>query len=189
MGPGSPGAVHAPSSRGDLRREIRGIGIDSPRYPASGNAQRRSCEAAMAAKGIPFIKTPSNFQQVCAKAVAHAGPINTLPHKNQLWMIQGFALFDVLSVQWAVVETYPYAAFNALKVTHQKAQSAGRLARLQALEKYCGLAQSSLQGPLRNAAVGAEHDKIDAFVSAALAWRNNNSNIFGNNTNEQIVMP
>ncbi len=201
-GPSSPGATHpawvlanqvrdtllaAEQSSG---REIQAIGIDSPRHPATGDLQLRSCETAMAAGGISFIRTPSSFHQICATAAKYCGTVNTLPHKNQLWMIQGFALFDVLSAQWGaskVVETYPYAAFRQLGVTTLKAQVSGRNARLTVLEKYCGLTRGTLQGQLCKAAVGAEHDKIDAFLSAALAWRH--GSVLGSVPGEQIVMP
>jgi hypothetical protein len=99
---------------------------------------------------------------------------------NRLWMIVGVELFSVIGARYDVIEVYPYAAFRRLGASHDlKRDVVGRGARLTALAGFmCWDQVGELSTSIYGAAYGPMHDKIDAMVSAALAWRSHDHDAY-----------
>lgn len=102
----------------DLR--VRRIAIDAPSSFKREGLARRAAEVAMDQRQISCFATPSRveFEAIRAKVATHlrnGGAENCLPHANQLWMLVGFALFEVLGQHYECIEVFPQAIAATLR--------------------------------------------------------------------------
>jgi hypothetical protein len=86
---------------------IRRIAIDAPSEPRADRLTRRLAETALDQRQISCFATPSaaEFEIIRRKVRDHlseGGLESRLPHANQLWMLVGFALFNVCSANGIV---------------------------------------------------------------------------------------
>jgi predicted nuclease with RNAse H fold len=152
---------------------IVAIAIDAPSsYSADG---RRKCEQAMDARGISCFATPTRkkFDEIRQKVQLHlnaGGPENRLPHANQLWMLVGFALFDVLGKQYRCLEVFPQAIARVLgSADVHKFKKSGVENQLTAIADQTGWDRQALQSMLSKCVPGPLHDQVDAFMCAWVA--------------------
>ncbi len=156
--------------------EIRRIAIDAPKNYKHFNKIRRSAEKAMDSMRISCFATPSRteFEEIIEKAKGHlatGGAENRMPHANQLWMLVGFSLFEVLSTRYECIEVFPQAIANVLQsAKDHKTTSEGIEAQLDAIAIQTGWptdAKTRLE--FESISYGSRHDKLDAYMSAWIA--------------------
>ena len=152
---------------------IVAIAIDAPSsYSADG---RRKCEQAMDARGISCFATPTRkkFDAIRQKVQLHlnaGGPENRLPHANQLRMLVGFALFDVLGKQYRCLEVFPQAIARVLgSADVHKFKKPGVENQLAAIADQTGWERGALRRVLSKCVPGPLHDQVDAFMCAWVA--------------------
>ena len=157
---------------------IRTVAIDSPSAPKRDGDARRLAERAMDGRRISCFATPSRseFEEVRRKARAHldaGGAVSRLPHANQLWMLVGFALFNVLGRAYDCIEVYPQATVAALGAAGlHKSNRKGLDAQLDAVAAATGWPTEGRDEPtprLTEICYGSAHDKLDAYLAAWVA--------------------
>lgn len=157
------------------RLRLRRIAIDAPSCYKREGVVRRSAEVAMDERRINCFATPSEteFEKIRDKAIRHlddGGPESRLPHANQLWMLVGFALFEVLKKHYDCIEVFPQAIADALQARKiHKSKSKGVCSQLTSVAKYSRWPLDDEQMDLRQIAFGSLHDKLDAYLSAWVA--------------------
>lgn len=154
---------------------IKRIAIDAPSCFKRDGIARRAAEVAMDRLRISCFATPNEaeFEEIKTKARSHLNegrPENRIPHANQLWMLVGFALFEVLKKHYDCIEVFPQAIADALeaRMVH-KSKSEGINAQLTAVAKNSGWPADGQQSQLLHIAFGSLHDKLDAYLSAWVA--------------------
>ena len=160
------------------RLQIQRIAIDAPSgYKRIGI--HRAAEVAMDKQRVSCFATPNQkeFQVIKKKAtlhLKHGGAENRMPHANQLWMLVGFALFEVLGKHYECIEVFPQAIVNALQARKfHKSKEAGIALQLAAVAKHSGWPINEKQFGLRQIAFGSLHDKLDAYLSTWVASLSN----------------
>lgn len=155
---------------------IRTIGIDAPRSPKRAGIRRRAAECAMDARRISCFATPSDFEfeekvENARRHLASGGALASLPSANQLWMLVGFALFEVLAEEFDCIEVFPQATASALGVAaHHKSGRVGLAGQLAAVAEITGWPNGRTGEPrLEGICYGSRHDKLDAYLSAWVA--------------------
>lgn len=154
---------------------LQRIAIDAPSCFKREGVARRAAELAMDERRISCFATPSQteFENVRTKAKRHlddGGPENRMPHANQLWMLVGFALFEVLKEHYDCIEVFPQAIANALQARKvHKSKSEGISRQLMAVAKHSGWPLDKERIGLGKIAFGSLHDKLDAYLSAWVA--------------------
>jgi hypothetical protein len=154
---------------------LQRIAIDAPSCYKRVGIARRAAEVAMDERRISCFATPSQteFEKIKTKAKRHlddGGQENRLPHANQLWMLVGFALFEVLKEHYDCIEVFPQAIANALRARKvHKSKSEGISRQLTAVAKHSGWPFDKERMGLRQIAFGSLHDKLDAYLSAWVA--------------------
>jgi hypothetical protein len=174
---------------------IRRIAIDAPSDPRPDTLSRRLAEIALDQQRISCFTTPSStgFDAIRVKVRNHlkaGGAESRLPHANQLWMLAGFALFRRLRTEWECLEVYPQATMRVLGAsTVHKAKAGGVSAQIEAVSRYTGWPDSSIEQPLQalKAVVQAPlHDALDAWVAALDPSQRS---AFGSPPNDAIWVP
>ena len=124
---------------------------------------------------ISCFATPSQieFEAIRTKAAAHlknGGAENRMPHANQLWMLVGFALFEVLGQHYECIEVFPQAIAATLRSSKvHKSHTEGLTAQLTAIGKLSGWPSDDRRSELQQIAFGSRHDKLDAYMSSWVA--------------------
>lgn len=153
--------------------EISVVAIDASRSYTVG--RRRACERAMDSMGIHCFATPSKqkFDEIRVKVKHHlkqGGALNRLPHSHQLWMLVGFALFEVLSKHYQCLEVFPQAIATVLGVAGiHKSKAEGVQRQLSALASSTGWQEGELNLQLSESVYGPRHDRLDAYMCAWVA--------------------
>ena len=191
MGKGNACIVREPSATSHFAQEvvcylrevesefsvrISQIAIDAPSEPKKDGELRRQCELGLDQRGISCITTPSavEFEAKKKKAYEHlksGGQESRIPAANQLWMLVGFELFEILRQQhWECLEVYPQA-IAAILGTHNihKSRAEGVLAQLKAAAHHTGWPEKPGMACLFNVGYGSRHDKLDAYLAAWIA--------------------
>jgi len=157
-----------------LDGSITAVAIDAPSSYARG--ERRKCEQAMDGRGISCFATPSRqrFAEIEEKVRTHlrdGQPQNRLPHANQLWMLAGFALFDVLGNSYRCLEVFPQSIVHTLGVANiHKSKREGAIEQLTAVCRRTGWSSpDQLLLQLPRAVAAPLHDQVDAFMCAWIA--------------------
>lgn len=152
------------------------IALDAPRIPTPQSESRRKAERALDATGISCFTTPSvdGFERIKAKVRAHleaGGPVNRLPHANQLWMLVGFELYLAFSQLAPCIEVFPQATVKLMGASSlYKKKQGGVDAQLSAVSRFTGWPSASAgTDPLQDIAFGPRHDALDAYLSAWVA--------------------
>jgi hypothetical protein len=154
---------------------IRRVAIDAPKLPLQNGKQRRECEKGLDARRISCIATPSmeTFTDIRKRGMEHlrkGKPEPNLPGANQLWMLVGFALFTELQRKWECIEVFPQAIVATLNAHGiPKGQEAGLIAQLEAVSRHTFWPDDPKPNTLAPIAFGAQHDKLDAYMSAWVA--------------------
>jgi predicted nuclease with RNAse H fold len=155
---------------------IERLAIDAPREPRPSGTASRECEAALGRAGISYIHTPdmAMFDRIPVEVAAHLqNPTERkgLPHANCIWMLFGFDLFRVLSMEgWPCIEVYPQATVRALGVGERHKKKPGAvLEQLTAAARHTGWPSPPSLDRLRGIAFGNRHDCLDAYLSAWVA--------------------
>jgi len=156
---------------------IECIAIDAPSDFKLESLTRREAEKEMDRQHISCFATPSRseFAVIIEKARRHliqGGAENRIPHANQLWMLAGFSLFRELQKQYKCIEVFPQAIAHAMGVSAiHKSKKTGYAVQLDALAQLTGW-QSPLHlaDVLKECGSGASHDRLDAFMSAWVAY-------------------
>jgi Protein of unknown function (DUF429) len=177
--------------------EIARIAIDAPSAPRVDNLELREAEAALAAAGISFIQTPDQQAFECMpdrarEHLAAGGTCATLPCANQLWMLFGFELFDVLASEgWECLEVYPQATVRTLGAGDaHKSQSGAVLAQLKATARHTGWPASPSLDDLDDIGYGSRDDRLDAYLAAWVASLGEHERrAFGRRPNDVIWVP
>lgn len=162
---------------------IRRIAIDSPSDPKQNGQCRRKAESALAARNIPYFKTPSEeeFQNIRLRALEHlsrGGRQACLPHANQLWMLVGFALFQRLRKEWECLEIYPHATANILECASvHKSKPEDIRNQLRAVQPLTGWPDPVDSNALTDTGHGKLHDCLDAYVAAWVASLSENERL------------
>jgi hypothetical protein len=152
---------------------IERIGTDAPWRPKTEGASTREAEQALGGEGISYFKTPSQceFEEIKSMCRTHLGEgrsVATLPHANKLWMLAGFALFEVLAREYVCIEVYPQATVRTLGCcAGSKFTQAGFAEMLAAAGCATGWVDENLD--LSSASYGLKHDRLDAYLSAWVA--------------------
>ena len=153
--------------------EISVVAIDASRSYRVG--PRRACEQAMDRMGIHCFATPSRqeFDEIRVKVRHHlnrGGALNRLPHSHQLWMLVGFALFEVLSGHYECLEVFPQAITSVLGAAGiHKSRAQGYERQLSAFASNTGWDAEELSRQLGACAYGPGHDRLDAYMCAWVA--------------------
>jgi len=154
---------------------VRVIALDCPRHPKENGSTTRMADAAMRRYGISFFATPSrsDFSAIRAKVTVflqHGGAESKMPNANQLWMLVGFELFEILEQHYKCREVFPQAIAARLGCASQhKSTPTGYAAQLAAAAKASGNSPEELAHDLRISPYGSRHDRLDAFFSAWIA--------------------
>jgi predicted nuclease with RNAse H fold len=157
----------------DLR--LQRIAIDAPSCYKREGIVRRAAEVAMDKQRISCFATPNRkqFDEIKNKVRLHLDsglPENRMPHANQLWMLVGFALFEVLKEYYDCIEVFPQAIANALQAGKvHKSKSEGISRQLTAVANHSGWPLDQERMGLSKIAFGSMHDKLDAYLSAWVA--------------------
>lgn len=154
---------------------ICGVAIDAPSSPAISG--RRACELAMDALGISCFATPTQtgFETIKTKVRSHlaaGGPENRIPHANQLWMLAGFKLFEVLEAHYTCLEVFPKAIVQLLgAATVHKSKKEGLTRQLEAIARLTGWDDQvdALKVTLADGVGAPLHDQVDALMCAWVA--------------------
>jgi hypothetical protein len=154
---------------------IRRIAIDAPAVaPIEG---RRESEIALKQAGLQCIWTPNksawiNRIESSRKYLTSGGILARLPGANEIWMLYGFELFEELrkSKNTEVIEVFPYAIMRTLlQNCPHKSSAEGYLLQLNAVAMAVGSTANQLEDDLRQAVLGAKHDRLDAYMAAWVA--------------------
>lgn len=152
------------------------IALDAPSIPTPLGKTRRDAERALDSAGINCFTTPSvkGFERIKVKVRAHleaGGPVNRLPHANQLWMLVGFELYRAFSRLAPCLEVFPQAAVKLMGASGiYKMKRGGVDAQLMAVSRFTGWPSGDASSdPLRDIAFGPRHDALDAYLSAWVA--------------------
>jgi hypothetical protein len=154
---------------------IRKIAIDAPSAPKRPGIARRAAERSMDQQNISCFATPSRaeFDGIVERAQLHlaaGGEVSRIPHANQLWMLVGFALFEVLSNDYDCIEVYPQATVAALGISGvHKSKREGLKAQMAGVANATGWSGCARVSELRETGYGSNHDKLDAYLSAWVA--------------------
>jgi hypothetical protein len=155
---------------------IRTLGIDAPRFPKRAGIRRRAAECAMNARSIRYFATPSHSEieekiEKARRHLASGGALACLPSANQLWMLVGFALFEVLAEAYDCIEVFPQATAAALGVAAiHKSGRLGLERQLAAVAGETGWPSGKTGEPrFEEISYGSRHDKLDAYLSAWVA--------------------
>lgn len=149
------------------------VAIDASRSYRVG--RRRACEQAMGGMGIHCFATPSRqqFEEIRVKVKHHlerGGALNRLPHSHQLWMLVGFALFDVLSKHYQCLEVFPQAIASVLGAAAiHKSKAQGYQQQVSTLASDTGWGAEELNRQLGDSVYGPRHDRLDAYMCAWVA--------------------
>ena len=151
------------------------IAIDAPSAPKRPGIARRAAERSMDQQRISCFATPSciEFDNILARARQHlaaSGAETHIPHANQLWMLIGFALFQVLGNNYECIEVFPQATVAALGISGvHKSKRAGFEAQLAGVANVTGWPCDDRTLKLDDIGYGSRHDKLDAYLSAWVA--------------------
>ena len=155
------------------------IAIDAPSSPRPSNTSRRRCEAALDARRISCITTPSADQLLAVSArardhLAAGGPEARMPGANLFWMLIGFALFERLRREWECIEVYPQAIARVLgaSMVHKRLPE-GLLSQLSAASNFTRWPDPVAANALDAIAFGSRHDKLDAYLASWVASLDN----------------
>lgn len=154
---------------------IQRLAIDAPSDPKRRGERRRAAEAALDARGISCITTPSEdeFLRIREKARRHlddGGAPAHLPHANQLWMLVGFELFRRLRRQWRCLEVFPQATVSIIGAGERhKSQAVAALFQLAAAARHTRWPLEPSKDSMKVVGYGALHDRIDAYLAAWVA--------------------
>lgn len=164
-----------------FRVSIRRIAIDAPSAYRTERALIRESERALGDASISFFKTPTAelFTEILSKVQKHIDDGKsqaTLPHANQLWMLVGFSLYEVLGARWECIEVYPQATVRALQAAGvlsgdslHKSHGGVPLEQLRANSLFSRWPPMPNRENLRRAAVAPVHDAVDAYLAAFTA--------------------
>ena len=152
------------------------IALDAPSMPTPHGEPRRKAERALDAAGISCFTTPSaeGFERIKSTVRAHldaGGPVNRLPHANQLWMLVGFELYKAFSQLAPCIEVFPQATVNLMGASGlYKMKQGGVDAQLAAVSRFTGWPKADTTAdPLQDIAFGPRHYSLDAYLSAWVA--------------------
>lgn len=152
------------------------IALDAPSMHTPLGESRRKAERALDAAGISCFTTPSaeGFERIKAKVRAHleaGGPVNRLPHANQLWMLVGFELYNAFSQLAPCIEVFPQAIVKLMGASGlYKMKQGGVDAQLDAISRLTGWpTPDAAADPLQDIAFGPRHDALDAYLSTWVA--------------------
>lgn len=151
---------------------IRKVAIDAPSAPRRSGITRRAAERAMDHRHINCFATPSSeeFESIVSRARRHlddGGSETRIPHANQIWMLVGLALFDVLGGDYECMEVFPQAIVARLGISKiHKSERAGFEAQLAGVAEATGWPRSRQATELDKIGYGSRHDKLDACLSA-----------------------
>lgn len=156
--------------------QVRRIAIDAPSAPRLGHLMLREAEAALQAEQISFIQTPNQaafggMPDRVRQHLAAGGTQATLPCANQLWMLFGFELFDVLKHEgWDCLEVYPQATVRSIGAgqIHKSAPGAV-LQQLKAAARHTGWPAEPTLSDLQAIGFESLHDRLDAYLAAWVA--------------------
>lgn len=168
-------ALYLKAIEQEFRIKICRIAIDAPSAPKSLDKSRRSAEVELDRRRVSCFTTPSekDFADICNKVRHHlacGGSESRLPHANQLWMLAGFALFDVLRREWECIEVYPQAIVRALDAgARHKSHQDGLGAQFKACACSTGWTVKEDISCLRNSGFGSSHDRFDAYLASWVA--------------------
>ena len=173
------------------------IGIDAPRDYRAEGSRRRAGDAAMDWAGISCFTTPSRsqFAEIRRKVNAHlavGGPVNRLPHANQLWMLVGFALFHELGKLAECIEVFPQAIARAIGSGQTHKFKAGGVAhQLTAVAKHSGWPSDRPgDSSFADVCAGPAHDRLDAYLAAWVASLDETDRVaFGDPPDDVIWVP
>ena len=173
------------------------IAIDAPSRPRNESQPRRAAERAMDGAGIHCFTTPSagEFKGIFDKVRAHldgGGPENRIPHANQLWMVVGFRLFQVLKEVAECIEVFPQAIARVVGAGEvHKFKHGGVEAQLAAAAAHTGWPGGSPDEPeFQDIAYAPAHDRLDAYLSAWVAALDESDRIaFGEPPDDVIWVP
>lgn len=154
---------------------IERVAIDAPRAPSPPGANRRSSEAALARDQIQCFTTPTQagVEELRAKALGHlatGGDPSRLPFANKIWMLAGFALFEVLGREWECLEVFPQATARVLGAgAVHKSKPEGLLRQLEAAARHTGWPRNPVPTALKPLTWAPLGDSLDAYLSAWVA--------------------
>jgi hypothetical protein len=172
---------------------FRRVAIDSPRAFKSAELSRRAAEVAMDQRRISCFATPSEseFDAIKRKADYHlsnGGAENCIPHANQLWMLVGFALFEVLEQHYDCIEVFPQAIATVLRASRMhKSHQEGLTAQLLAVQEQTDWPAEGAINELQGLCFGSRHDKLDAYMSAWIASLAENERIACGNAPLDVI--
>jgi hypothetical protein len=156
--------------------KIQRIAIDAPSDPKPDGTRRRRCELGLDQRQISCITTPSllEFEDIRKRAAEHlvsGGAESRMPGANQLWMLEGFALFDRLQREWECLEVFPQAIAAVLDARQvHKSESEGFLVQLKAVAHHTGWPGAAPgTGSVAQIGYGNSHDRLDAYMAAWVA--------------------
>ena len=175
---------------------IRRVAIDAPSDPRPEGLRRRRAEEELDARRISCFTTPSaaEVERIRDKAREHlrmGGAESRFPHANQLWMLVGFALFELLRKDWECLEVFPQATSSVLGASaRHKRTTAGVVAQLTAAAKHTGWPNPVETSALRGIVHGPPHDGLDAYLAAWVAALERSERIaLGEPPNDVIWVP
>lgn len=151
------------------------VAIDAPSAQCAEDRARRSAEIAMDERRISCFPTPDGRQVelIRARARAHleaGGAESRIPHANQLWMLLGFVLFQVLGERFECLEVYPQATARTLGVgSIHKRHTSGVEEQLGAVSRYTKWPVPPVVAALKPIAFAPAHDCLDAYLAAWVA--------------------
>lgn len=154
---------------------IRRVAIDAPSAPRRDSLPLRHAESVLKARSISYFKTPtaSEFDEIVDKGgefLGRGGAAACLPNANRIWMLAGFALFQVMCDEFECIEVYPHATAHALGVAQfSKQTKCGLAAQLKAVAEHTGWPDLPGMVPLSQVGFGSRDDKLDAYSSAWIA--------------------
>jgi predicted nuclease with RNAse H fold len=151
------------------------IAVDAPAAPPATGS--RASENELGRLGLSSFRTPSaltwaGIREMCAGHLEAGGSAATLPHANKIWMLFGFELFASIrsGLKVEVIEVYPFAVVRALLPACQhKTTEQGYKDQLAAVAARTGWEPQQLDARLKATALGARHDRLDAFMAAWVA--------------------
>ncbi|QDU41274.1 hypothetical protein Mal4_56400 [Maioricimonas rarisocia] len=176
---------------------VEQIAIDAPSDFCAPHLTRRMSEQALDRAGISCFATPtrSQFDEKISTSKEHlrtGGKLSRLPNANQLWMLVGFAIFDVLKFEgFCCIETYPQAIVRELKCSERhKSAADGLKGQIGRVASVLGFSSNELTGRLEQMGFGSRHDRVDALLSAWVAsLPSSHQKVFGDAPDDAIVVP
>lgn len=152
------------------------IAIDAPLLPKQKHIKRRLAERQLDSRKISCYATPSQseFESIINKGKAHlknGAEVSRLPHSNQIFMLAGFAIYQVLKNVAECIEVFPHATVKLLGVAGKhKTKENQAYVKLQAISNYTGWPSSESDwSTVKDICSGDLHDKVDAYGAAWVA--------------------